>query len=122
MKLYGVLITSIFISGFLIIGYASTSDKSLDSAEQTTKEVIYENKDNSTKKLTEKEAIDLVKKYMKEKNMYIPNFVEVDSKSKDIYTVHAYDVITNEEESHIATSGWFEVSINTGKIKDIMNE
>ncbi|GAA0092768.1 hypothetical protein UT300009_27970 [Paraclostridium bifermentans] len=122
MKLYGVLITSIFISGFLIIGYASTSDKNLNSVEKSAKEVVYENKESKTKKLTEKEAVDLVKKYMKEKNMYIPNFVEVDSKSKDIYTIHAYDVITNEEESHVATSGWFEVNINTGKIKDIMNE
>lgn len=122
MKLYGVLITSIFISGFLIIGYASTSDKNLNSVEKSTKEVVYENKESKTEKLTEKEAVDLVKKYMKEKNMYIPNFVEVDSKSKDIYTIHAYDVITNEEESHVATSGWFEVNINTGKIKDIINE
>lgn len=122
MKLYGVLITSIFISGFLIIGYASTSDKNINSVEKSAKEVVYENKESKTEKLTEKEAVDLVKKYMKEKNMYIPNFVEVDSKSKDIYTIHAYDVITNEEESHIATSGWFEVNINTGKIKDIMNE
>ncbi|MBS6509063.1 MAG: hypothetical protein KH369_12755 [Paraclostridium bifermentans] len=122
MKLYGVLITSIFISGFLIIGYASTSDKSLNSVEKSAKEVVYENKESKTEKLTEKEAVDLVKKYMKEKNMYIPNFVEVDSKSNDIYTIHAYDVITNEEESHIATSGWFEINVNTGKIKDIMNE
>ncbi|GAA0102745.1 hypothetical protein [Paraclostridium bifermentans] len=122
MKLYGVLITSIFISGFLIIGYASTSDKNLNSVEKSAKEVVYENKESKTEKLTEKEAVDLVKKYMKEKNMYIPNFVEVDSKSKDIYTIHAYDVITNEEESHVATSGWFEVNINTGKIKDIINE
>ncbi|WGX76124.1 hypothetical protein QJS64_01385 [Paraclostridium bifermentans] len=122
MKLYGVLITSIFISGFLIIGYASTSDKNLNSVEKSAKEVVYENKESKTNKLTEKEAVDLVKKYMKEKNMYIPNFVEVDSKSNDIYTIHAYDVITNEEESHVATSGWFEVNINTGKIKDIMNE
>lgn len=122
MKLYGVLITSIFISGFLIIGYASTSDKNINSVEKSAKEVIYENKESKTEKLTEKEAVDLVKKYMKEKNMYIPNFVEVDSKSKDIYTIHAYDVITNEEESHVATSGWFEVNVNTGKIKDIMNE
>lgn len=122
MKLYGVLITSIFISGFLIIGYASTSDKNLNSVEKSAKEVVYENKESKTEKLTEKEAVDLVKKYMKEKNMYIPNFVEVDSKSNDIYTIHAYDVITNEEESHVATSGWFEVNVNTGKIKDIMNE
>ncbi|WP_195947084.1 hypothetical protein [Paraclostridium bifermentans] len=122
MKLYGVLITSIFISGFLIIGYASTSDKNLNSVEKSAKEVVYENKESKTEKLTEKEAVDLVKKYMKEKNMYIPNFVEVDSKSNDIYTIHAYDVITNEEESHIATSGWFEINVNTGKIKDIMNE
>ncbi|OSB08668.1 hypothetical protein [Paraclostridium bifermentans] len=122
MKLYGVLITSIFISGFLIIGYASTSDKNLNSVEKSAKEVVYENKESKTKRITEKEAVDLVKKYMKEKNMYIPNFVEVDSKSNDIYTIHAYDVITNEEESHVATSGWFEVNVNTGKIKDIMNE
>lgn len=122
MKLYGVLITSIFISGFLVIGYASTSDKNLNTTQKTTKEVMYKSKDSNAKKITEKEAVDLVKKYMKEKNMYIPKFVEVDSKSKDIYTVHAYDVITNEEESHVATSGWFEVNINTGKIKDIMNE
>ncbi|MGL5652050.1 MAG: hypothetical protein ACRDDE_09845 [Paraclostridium sp.] len=122
MKLYGVLITSIFISGFLIIGYASTSDKNLNSVEKSAKEVVYENKESKIEKLTEKEAVDLVKKYMKEKNMYIPNFVEVDSKYKDIYTIHAYDVITNEEESHVATSGWFEVNVDTGKIKDIMNE
>lgn len=122
MKLYGVLITSIFISGFLIIGYASTSDKNLNSVEKSAKEVVYENKESKIEKLTENEAVNLVKKYMKEKNMYIPNFVEVDSKSNDIYTIHAYDVITNEEESHIATSGWFEVNVNTGKIKDIMNE
>ncbi|WP_332842700.1 hypothetical protein, partial [Paraclostridium bifermentans] len=119
---YGVLITSIFISGFLIIGYASTSDKNLNLVEKSAKEVVYENKEGKTKRITEKEAVDLVKKYMKEKNMYIPNFVEVDSKSNDIYTIHAYDVITNEEESHVATSGWFEVNVNTGKIKDIMNE
>lgn len=122
MKLYGVLITVIFIFGFLIIGYASTSDKNLNSVEKSQKEVIYKNEETKNKKLTEKEAINLVKQYMKDKNMHIPNFVEVDSKSNDIYTIHAYDVITNEEESHIATSGWFEVNINTGKIKDIMNE
>ena len=28
----------------------------------------------------------------------------------------------NEDESHIATSGWFEVNIHTGEIKDIMNQ
>ena len=122
MKLYGVLITIIFIFGFLIIGYASTSDKNLNSVEKSQKEVIYKNEATKNKKLTEKEAINLVKQYMKDKNMHIPNFVEVDSKSNDIYTIHAYDVITNEEESHIATSEWFEVNINTGKIKDIMNE
>lgn len=122
MKLYTVLITSIFISGFLIIGCASASDKNLNSTQKNKQQILYENAGDKYKNLTENEAISLVKKYMKEKNMYIPNFIEIDSKSNNIYTIHAYDVITNEEESHIATTGWFEVNINTGKIKDIMNE
>lgn len=119
MKLYSVLITSIFISGFLIIGCASSTDTSNDYEEKNLKEVTT---DNIKKKLSEEEAVNLIKDYLKKENLYIPNFIEVDSASGDIYTIHAYDVIKNEDESHIATSGWFEINMYTGKITDIMNE
>ncbi|MEG2246007.1 MAG: hypothetical protein RSC84_01005 [Peptostreptococcaceae bacterium] len=119
MKLYSVLITSIFISGFLIIGCASSTDTSNEYKEKNIKEVAYE---NTKKKLSEEEAINLVKEYLQREKLYIPNFIEVDSISGDVYTIHIYDVIKNEDESHIATSGWFEVNMYTGKITNIMNE
>ena len=119
MKLYSVLVTSIFLSGFLIIGCASSSDSDKNYNKENLKETSINNVD---KKLSEKEASDLVKKYLEDKNSYIPNFIEVDNVDGDKYIVHAYDVITNKEESHIATSGWFEVNMYTGEIVDIMNQ
>jgi hypothetical protein len=119
MKLYSLLVTSIFISGFLIIGCASSSDSKKAYEENKIKEVSTE---STKQKLSKEEAVNLVKEYLESKNLYIPNFIEVDSIDKDNYIVHVYDVITNEEESHIATSGWFEVNMYSGKIVDIMNE
>ncbi|MCR1850614.1 hypothetical protein NSA42_15095 [Paeniclostridium sordellii] len=116
MKLYGLLVVSIVISGFLIIGCASSLSfenkdnvKSNDIAVSNTKE-----------KLSKEDAVELVKEYLKNEKSYIPNFIEVDNISEDVYIVHAYDVITNKEESHVATSGWFEVNMYTGKIIDIL--
>ncbi|MFR3569216.1 MAG: hypothetical protein ACLTUR_14515 [Paraclostridium sordellii] len=116
MKLYGLLVVSIVISGFLIIGCASSLSfenkdnvKSNDIAVSNTKE-----------KLSKEDAVKLVKEYLKNEKSYIPNFIEVDNISGDVYIVHAYDVITNKEESHVATSGWFEVNMYTGKIIDIL--
>lgn len=116
MKLYGLLVVSIVISGFLIIGCASS--------------LSFENKDNvksnditvsnTKEKLSKEDAVKLVKEYLKNEKSYIPNFIEVDNISGDVYIVHAYDVITNKEESHVATSGWFEVNMYTGKIIDIL--
>lgn len=116
MKLYGLLVVSIVISGFLIIGCASSlSFENKDNVKSNAISVS-----NTKEKLSKEDAVKLVKEYLKNEKSYIPNFIEVDNISGDVYIVHAYDVITNKEESHVATSGWFEVNMYTGKIIDIL--
>ncbi|AUN15760.1 hypothetical protein GOD95_01445 [Paeniclostridium sordellii] len=116
MKLYGLLVVSIVISGFLIIGCASSlSFENKDNVKSNAISVS-----NTKEKLSKEDAVELVKEYLKNEKSYIPNFIEVDNISGDVYIVHAYDVITNKEESHVATSGWFEVNMYTGKIIDIL--
>ncbi|CEN77308.1 Uncharacterised protein [[Clostridium] sordellii] len=116
MKLYGLLVVSIVISGFLIIGCASSlSFENKDNVKSNAITVS-----NTKEKLSKEDAVKLVKEYLKNEKSYIPNFIEVDNISGDVYIVHAYDVITNKEESHVATSGWFEVNMYTGKIIDIL--
>lgn len=116
MKLYGLLVVSIVISGFLIIGCASSL--SFENKDNVKSNVIAVS--NTKEKLSKEDAVELVKEYLKNEKSYIPNFIEVDNISGDVYIVHAYDVITNKEESHVATSGWFEVNMYTGKIIDIL--
>lgn len=116
MKLYGLLVVSIVISGFLIIGCASSlSFENKDNVKSNAIAVS-----NTKEKLSKEDAVKLVKEHLKNEKSYIPNFIEVDNISGDVYIVHAYDVITNKEESHVATSGWFEVNMYTGKIIDIL--
>ncbi|WP_373599900.1 hypothetical protein [Paraclostridium bifermentans] len=117
MKLYSLLIGSILVSGFLIIGCVASSED--DYTEKNTKEV---SASNNKEKISEEDAVNLIKNYLASNNSYIPSVIEVDNISGDSYIVHAYDVITNEDETHIATSGWFEVNMYTGNITDIMNE
>lgn len=117
MKLYSLLISSILVSGFLIIGCVASSQDYY--TEKNTKEVLT---NNNKEKISKEEAINLMKNYLESNNLYIPSFIEVDNIEGDVYIVHAYDIITNEEETHIATSGWFEVNMYTGDIINIMNE
>lgn len=116
MKLYGTLISVILLVGCSIIGYYL----GLNEEKEFEKNNIEVMAQNNIENLTETDAINLVREYMKGKKMYIPSCIEVDSKSKNIYTIHAYDVINDGQESHIATSGWYEVNIHTGKINDII--
>ena len=46
--------------------------------------------------------------------------IEVDSVEDRYYIVHVYDVITNDNESHTATTGWYKVNKYNGEIIDIM--
>lgn len=117
MKLYSLLIGSILVSGFLIIGCVASSED--DYTEKNIKEV---STSNNKEKISKEDAVNLIKNYLEGNNSYIPNVIEVDNIDGDVYIVHAYDVITNEDETHIATSGWFEVNMYTSKIVDIMNE
>lgn len=47
----------------------------------------------------------------------------IDVTIKDaIYTIHLYEVIINEEESHTATTGWYSLNLKTKEVKDLINE
>lgn len=75
---------------------------------------------NSNKEIGRKEALKLVKEYLEKNNSYIANNIEVDSEDNKYYIVHVYDVISNSEESHTATTGWYQVDKYTGEIINIM--
>lgn len=77
-------------------------------------------KDTKPKAISEEKAVELVKEYLSKSGFYLPPVIEVDGVDGDSYIVHAYEVITNEDESHIATMGWYNVNMNTGKLIDIM--
>ena len=75
---------------------------------------------NKEKEIGETKAIKLVKQYLEKNNSYVASNIEVDSIDNKYYTVHVYDVITNNDESHTATTGWYQVNKYTGEIIDIM--
>lgn len=72
------------------------------------------------KEIGEKKALRLVKEYLEKNNSYIANHIEVDSVDDKYYTVHVYDIISNDDESHTATTGWYQVNKYTGEIIDVM--
>ena len=75
---------------------------------------------NKEKEIGEKKAIKLVKEYLEKNNSYVASHIEVDSVDNKYYVIHVYDVITNDDESHTATTGWYQVNKYTGEIIDIM--
>ena len=40
----------------------------------------------------------------------------------DIYKIHLYEVVKNDEESHIATIGWYTLNIKTRQVKNFMSD
>lgn len=75
---------------------------------------------NNTKQINEQSAINLIKEYLEKNNLYLASNIEVDSVEDRYYIVHVYDVITNDNESHTATTGWYKVNKYNGEIIDIM--
>lgn len=121
MKLKIYILCIFIINILFIIGCSDTVKIHEDNDE--TKETIEVVKESISKtEISEDEAINIIKDYLLSNGYYVPSNIEVDSMNGDNYLIHAYDVITNKDESHIATSGWFEVNIHTGEIKDIMNQ
>ena len=53
-----------------------------------------------------KEAIAYVKKYLKESNEYVPQYIEYDHMSENGYVIHGYD----DMGTHVVTSFWYGVS------------
>lgn len=75
---------------------------------------------NASQEIGKKQTIKLVKNYLKNNNTYIASNIEIDSEDSKYYIIHVYDVISNDGESHTATSGWYQVNKYTGEIIDIM--
>ncbi len=50
------------------------------------------------------------------------NVSHVDVSVEDnIYNIHLYEIIKNDEESHTATTGWYSLNIENNQVKDIMS-
>ncbi|WP_195251488.1 hypothetical protein [Romboutsia sp. 1001713B170207_170306_H8] len=62
-------------------------------------------------------ALDIIKKKI---GSNIPN-VDVTVEG-DIYTIHIYEVVKNEDESHTATIGWYDFNVKNKEVKDVMSE
>lgn len=75
---------------------------------------------SNQREIGEKKALKLVREYLEKNNSYIPNNIEIDSADHKYYTVHVFDIVTNNEESHTVTTGWYQVNKYTGEIIDIM--
>ena len=75
---------------------------------------------DKSKEISEEKAVELVKEYLSKSGFYLPPVIEVDGIDGDYYIVHAYEIITNEDESHTATMGWYNVNMYTGEIINIM--
>ena len=72
------------------------------------------------KEISEQNAINLTKEYLEKNNLYLASNIEIDGIEDKYYIVHVYDVITNDSESHTATTGWYKVNKYSGEIIDIM--
>jgi len=46
--------------------------------------------------------------------------IDVDSEGATIYTVHAYELVQDEQGGHTATFGWYEVTKATGAVRSVM--
>ncbi|MGL5346586.1 MAG: hypothetical protein ACRDA3_04495 [Peptostreptococcaceae bacterium] len=75
---------------------------------------------NKPKEIDEQKAIKLVKDYLMENNEYLAEYIEVDSIDNKYYIIHVYDIVINGEESHTATTGWYQVNKYSGEIINIM--
>lgn len=105
----------------LTIGYINNSkaDDTYENQRENNIAVLFS--DEKNKKINEKEAVQKVKEYIHQTGSYLPPIIEVDNINGNYYVVHAYEIVTNGDESHTATTGWFHVNIHTGEVSDIMN-
>lgn len=62
-------------------------------------------------------ALSIINKYNNVKNPHIEVNVE-----GNIYTIHLYEIIENEDESHIATIGWYTLNTKTMEVKNMITE
>lgn len=117
---FRVYVVSILVSSIFLLSGCSNTNNLIDEIEKKQEKETVEV--SNIYKITEEEAINIIKKYLSDNGYHMSSNIEVDSIDGDNYLIHAYDIINNEDESHTATTGWFEVNIYTGEIKDIMKQ
>lgn len=88
------------------------------------KEVYIEFRDNQGKLINYYDynnnldyALNIIRKTNNSKFQHIDVTIE-----DDIYTIHLYEIVKNDKESHTATIGWYILDINTREVKDLIND
>lgn len=118
MKFNRLILVGTFIFMIMITIFISNDIAKNQYKNEHSTQVLSVNENPIRKiKITEKEAVDKVKDYIYKSKKSIPPVVEVDSEDESKYFVHAYEIL----ESHIATIGWYEVDIYSGKVSELTN-
>lgn len=113
-------IVPVFIVLAIVAFYTQTNIYKNHKLNKSKEDIQVISNIHSNKEIGEKNALNLIKKYLQKNNAYIADNIEVDSVDNKYYIIHVYDVIENSEESHTATTGWYQVDKYTGEIIDIM--
>lgn len=77
----------------------------------SNKDVNYDN--NS--EITEEDAINLLKNYLNNNNLYVPSIIDISYEENNDYVIHCYDIV----ENHTSTSGWYYLNKNSGDIRSM---
>ena len=76
----------------------------------------------ATKEENEKLAVAITRAYLQGEG-YVPRYVQVDHMEKDIFVVHAYDIMyfneNGEETGCTQTVGWYDVDPSTWEIQSM---
>lgn len=118
-----VIVVMALIVTLMLVTYNNASQKNIEKdtitllntenapilSYNSSKDIIYENKIE----ITEEDAINLVKDYLKENNFYIPSIIEISYEENNEYVIQCYDIV----ENHTSTSGWYYLNKSSGNIK-----
>lgn len=121
MNLNKIILVGTMLFMIFTIAYINNNiaNDTYENQSKNTVEVLFSSEKD--KKISEKEAVEKVKEYLHKTGSYIAPIIEVDSINGNYYIVHAYEIITNQDESHTATTGWFYVNIYTGEVTNMIN-
>lgn len=97
-------------------------DKNLEQQQQEEKQEQEQKPGTSKKGITDKEAINIVKKKIAKEKGSFPSYltVAVDHVEGNNYVIHCYEVVDNGPgDQHTATYNWYYVNKNTGAVSSM---